>query len=253
MRLECTVADAAEAAARVRATVPPPAAVADEVAAIVAAVRERGDAALHEYEARFGAATAGSSAGATNTVIVVRDELAAALAALDPAVRDGFGDGDPERPRGGRGRARSGGRGGAAAGPDRPAARGAGAAGGGVCAGRSPSLPVVRRDGRGHCSCGRRRRGRARGARPPGHPRRRGAVRGRRGVPDGRRAGGRGARVRHRDDQAGRRDRRPRQPVGAGGEAAGLGRGRHRRVRRARATSRSSSRKAPTPNRCAWT
>ena len=58
MRLECTVADAAEVAARVRATVPPPASVADEVAAIVAAVRERGDDALHEYEARFGAATA---------------------------------------------------------------------------------------------------------------------------------------------------------------------------------------------------
>ena len=47
MRLECTRADAADVAARVRATVPPPAAVADEVAAIVAAVRERGDVALH--------------------------------------------------------------------------------------------------------------------------------------------------------------------------------------------------------------
>ena len=50
---------------------------------------------------------------------------------------------------------------------------------------------------------------------------------------DGRRAGGRRARVRHRIDPAGRRDRRPGQPVGAGGQAAGVGRRRHRRLRRA--------------------
>jgi histidinol dehydrogenase len=82
VRLECTVADAAEAAARVRATVPPPAAVADEVAGIVHGVREGGDVALAGYEARFG--------GATKPVIVSSDELAAALEALDPAVRAGL-------------------------------------------------------------------------------------------------------------------------------------------------------------------
>jgi histidinol dehydrogenase len=81
VRLECTVADAAEAAARVRATVPPPASVADEVAGIVHGVREGGDVALAGYEARFGSETPG---------LVPGDELAAALEALDPAVRAGL-------------------------------------------------------------------------------------------------------------------------------------------------------------------
>jgi histidinol dehydrogenase len=70
VRLECTLEDAAAAAARVRATVPPPASVAGDVAAIVAAVRERGDDALREYESRFGDATPG---------LVPPGELAAAL------------------------------------------------------------------------------------------------------------------------------------------------------------------------------
>jgi histidinol dehydrogenase len=81
VRLECTVADAAEAAARVRATVPPPASVADEVAGIVHGVREGGDAAVAGYEARFGSETPG---------LVPGDELAAALEALDPAVGAGL-------------------------------------------------------------------------------------------------------------------------------------------------------------------
>ncbi len=63
-------------------------------------------------------------------------------------------------------------------------------------------------------------------------PRRREAVRGRRRLPHDRRAGDRRARLRHRDDPAGRRDRRPGQPVGAGGQAPGRGRRRDRRVRR---------------------
>ena len=67
----------------------------------------------------------------------------------------------------------------------------------------------------------------------PDDPRRRRAVRRRRGLPHGRRAGDRRARLRHRDDPAGRRDRRPRQPVGAGGQAPGVRRRRHRRLRRA--------------------
>ena len=81
MRLECTVEDAADVAARVRATVPPPASVADEVAGIVRGVREGGDVALAGYEARFGSETPG---------LVPGDELAAALEALDPAVRAGL-------------------------------------------------------------------------------------------------------------------------------------------------------------------
>ena len=51
-------------------------------------------------------------------------------------------------------------------------------------------------------------------------------------VPDGRRAGDRRARLRHRDDRRGRRDRRPRQPVRAGGQAPAVGAGRDRRLRR---------------------
>ncbi len=58
MRPSCTVADAAEVAARVRASVSSPADVADEVAAIVADVRARGDAAVREYEQRFGGSRA---------------------------------------------------------------------------------------------------------------------------------------------------------------------------------------------------
>jgi histidinol dehydrogenase len=81
VRLECTVETAAEVAARVRATVPAPGSVADEVAAIVAAVRDGGDEALRMYERRFGNERPG---------IVSRDELAAALDALDPAVRAGL-------------------------------------------------------------------------------------------------------------------------------------------------------------------
>ncbi len=82
MRLECTVETAAEVAARVRATVPAPESVTDDVAAIVADVCARGDEGLREYEARFG--------GATTPTFVSPDELAAALEALDPAVREGL-------------------------------------------------------------------------------------------------------------------------------------------------------------------
>jgi histidinol dehydrogenase len=82
VRLECATADAAAAAARVRGLVPRPESVADAVAEIVAGVRERGDAALVEYEARFGAGGA--------PLRVTRDELDAALDALDPSVRAGL-------------------------------------------------------------------------------------------------------------------------------------------------------------------
>jgi histidinol dehydrogenase len=81
VRLECTVDDAAAVAAQVRGTVPAPESVADDVARIVGDVRERGDAALLEYEARL---------SGNDAVVVPHDELAAALEALDPAVRAGL-------------------------------------------------------------------------------------------------------------------------------------------------------------------
>jgi histidinol dehydrogenase len=56
MRLSCTVETAAPAAAELRARVPAPASVEAEVRAIVAAVRDGGDAAVLEFERRFGGA-----------------------------------------------------------------------------------------------------------------------------------------------------------------------------------------------------
>jgi histidinol dehydrogenase len=82
VRLECSVDDAAAVAARVRALVARPDSVADEVCAIIADVRARGDEAVLEYEARFG--------GARHSILVAPDELAAALDSLDPAVRAGL-------------------------------------------------------------------------------------------------------------------------------------------------------------------
>jgi histidinol dehydrogenase len=81
-RLRCDEAGAEAAAAQVRALVPPPASVAAEVAEIVAAVRERGDAALLELERRFG--------GGARPLRVTTAELDEALAGLDPAVRSGL-------------------------------------------------------------------------------------------------------------------------------------------------------------------
>ena len=78
MRRSCTVADAAAVAAEVRATVPAAASVATEVAAIVEAVRLRGNAAVAEYEYRFGDGEWGR---------VPQERLDAALDALDPEVR----------------------------------------------------------------------------------------------------------------------------------------------------------------------
>jgi histidinol dehydrogenase len=81
-RLRCTLADAAEAAARVRALVPPGASVADDVREIVAAVRAGGDEALIALERRFG--------GGERPLRVAPGELAAALAGLDGDVRRGL-------------------------------------------------------------------------------------------------------------------------------------------------------------------
>ena len=78
MRRSCTVADAAAVAAEVRATVPAAESVADVVAAIVEDVRLRGNAAVAEYEYRFGDGEWGR---------VPQERLDAALGALDPDVR----------------------------------------------------------------------------------------------------------------------------------------------------------------------
>jgi histidinol dehydrogenase len=77
VRLSCTVDDAASVAARVRGTV----VERVDVMPILDAVRERGDAAVIEYEERFGGGGA---------LTVPRDELARALDGLDAAVRTGL-------------------------------------------------------------------------------------------------------------------------------------------------------------------
>ncbi len=86
MRLSCTVETAAEVAAQVRRTI----AETVDVAPILEAVRERGDEALREYEARFGGGTMSSPCDEPVPIIVPPDELAAALEALDPDVRAGL-------------------------------------------------------------------------------------------------------------------------------------------------------------------
>jgi histidinol dehydrogenase len=73
------VAEAAAAAAAVRASVPAGESVAADVAAIIADVRERGDAAVLEIEARFGGG---------GPLRVSPEELRAAAQGLDVAVRD---------------------------------------------------------------------------------------------------------------------------------------------------------------------
>jgi len=81
-RLRITVADAAAAAARVRALVPAGGSVAGAVAEIVAAVRDGGDAALLGLERRFG--------GGDAPLRVPEEGLRAAVDGLDPAVRAGL-------------------------------------------------------------------------------------------------------------------------------------------------------------------
>ena len=138
----------------------------------------------------------------------------------------------------------------AAAGPADRAARDAGRLGGDLRPGRPRAVPEHGRDGRRHgARGGRARRGRVRAAGRRrrdrrGDPRRLPPVRRGARLPHGRRAGDRRARVRHGDGRARGRDRRPGQPVRAGGQAPALGDGRHRRLRRARATCWSCS--APT-------
>ena len=101
MRRSCTVETAAAVAAEIRATVPAAASVAVEVAEIVEGVRLRGNAAVAEYERRFGGGEAeaeGANGGGPFTGLaggpsgggpfrVTPSRLAAALDALEPGVR----------------------------------------------------------------------------------------------------------------------------------------------------------------------
>jgi histidinol dehydrogenase len=80
-RRSCSADDAARLAAEVRRGVRGGHSVADAVRQIVAAVRAGGDRALLEYEERFGGGGALRVGG---------EELAEALAALDPEVRAGL-------------------------------------------------------------------------------------------------------------------------------------------------------------------
>jgi histidinol dehydrogenase len=83
------VDDAARVAAEVRALVPPGASVASDVAKIIASVRDGGDAALEELEARFaGAETHGFALGPP--LKVANAALEIALDGLAPEVRNGL-------------------------------------------------------------------------------------------------------------------------------------------------------------------
>ena len=92
MRRSCTVADAAAVAAEVRALVPAGESVAEAVREIVEGVRAGGDAAVAEYERRFGAKGSDPSGGAegSDPLRVSRVDLVAALESLDSAVRAGL-------------------------------------------------------------------------------------------------------------------------------------------------------------------
>jgi histidinol dehydrogenase len=81
-RIRCDVAGAARAAERVRSLVPPGSSVAEPVAAILADVRERGDAAVLELERRFGAGD--------GPLRVPAAELEAAADALEGELRAGL-------------------------------------------------------------------------------------------------------------------------------------------------------------------
>ena len=88
-RWTCTVADAAEVAARVRAQVPAGASVAAAVAEIVAAVRERGDDAVLEFERRFaGEAPPGADAHGARLGPPLKLPQAALDIALDDLDKD---------------------------------------------------------------------------------------------------------------------------------------------------------------------
>ena len=206
--------------------------VQNAVAAILADVRARGDAALLEYTARFDRVTL-----TVELMRVTADEIDRALASIEP---------------GPAGRAQAGGRADRGLPPAadsrrivlhrrrrRPSGRAldGGRFGRPLCAGRNGGLSEFRPDER---AAGQGRRGRARDdgradarrqAQPAGAGRRPHRRRSR-DLPDRRRPGGRRAGLWDGDDPAGRQDRRSRQRLCRGGQAPCLRHGRHRHDRR---------------------
>ena len=207
--------------------------------------RRRGAARL-DGAARRRAAGAESARGPSSDSARLQPDELEAVRALADAVAAFC---EPQRPPGRRARGRRGRAGRAPLAPARVGRH--------LRAGRARVLSVLARDG-GRAGARRRRRahrGRdAEGLR--GDARRRARARNRRGLRGRRRAGGRRARVRHGDDRAGRQDRRPREPLGHRGEAAGLEPGRDRPSGRAergrpdrRCLGRSRALCAPTCSR----
>ncbi len=227
----------------------PPPARAQEVHAILDAVRDGGDArrarpdrALRPRRAGAGrpaggAARAGGGAG-----------RAGAGGAARPAHRH------RERAPGGARAAPRAGERGAARGPARRRGRAAAGPRGDLRARRPRSLSVDggdgRRDGAGGGSPRDRgvRASRAGGSRAPGDPGRVRAVRGDRGLPDGRRPGDRRARLRDRERGAGGRDRGARQRLGDRGQASGLRARGDRRPGRPERAGGGGQPRAPTPS-----
>jgi histidinol dehydrogenase len=82
-RLAVVPEDVADVAAQVRAMASSPQSVHEVVAGIIASVAEGGDDALRMHERRFG--------GGEGPLRVPQEELDAALAGLEPAVRSGLG------------------------------------------------------------------------------------------------------------------------------------------------------------------
>ena len=186
-------------------------------------VRRDGDAAVLRLTERFDGAEL-----APEQLRVAPAEVDAAIGVLAPDVLDGLRAAIANVKRGGGGPAARAGDGRLRGGPPRRGGRGAGAPRrASTCRpGKAPYPSTVVMGavtaraagvgrGRGVRAAGPGRRG------EPGDPRRLRAVRGRRGLPDGRRAGDRRAGVRHGVREGGGRDRGPRQRLGAGGQAAG--------------------------------
>src|SRR3954451_18076929 len=95
MPRSCTVEDAASVAAEVRALVPAADSVAAEVREIVESVRDGGEAAVLEWERRFGGEASGPGESLCDAGLVPRfrvppDRLTTALDALAPDVRRGL-------------------------------------------------------------------------------------------------------------------------------------------------------------------
>ena len=194
---------------------------------------------MREFTERFDHAEVGP-----DELLVDARELEAAIGVLEPSVLDGLRTAIDERPGGRQGAASRPGQRRARAGSGRGGRGGAGPARGDLRAGRPGAVRLDGRHGSRDGACSGRRADRGLRATRPGRPRsprdprRLRALRGHRGLPDGRGAGDRHARLRLGGHRARGRDRRPRQRIRAGGEAPARVHGdrdrRYRRPKRAR-------------------